>query len=293
MAAPRRMPPPMDSAEDVRQLNRQYVIGLLCMVALIVAFPIYNAGEPSRRARALAEMQRQNVGLGRTTFRQHCASCHGDDARGGRGAPTLASREFLAAVTDRQMHWLISGGVPGSVMPAYDLDLGGPFTAQEIARVVTYLRSLEEGAPSVAGWFKGAPAPLRVVTQPAGRGRGAVGRPLGDETRGAGRGRDGGGDSARSFEQSRDAVAEIFGTRCAACHGARGEGSPIAPSVHPLRALIADSSARVYAIVAGGVPGTAMLAFATTNGGQLDETAIRALVAWMREAKPAPPPVRR
>jgi mono/diheme cytochrome c family protein len=292
VATPRRTPRPLDSPDDVRQLDRWYLVGLVCMLALIVAFPLYNAGEPSRRADAQKEMAESNVSIGRTMFAQHCSSCHGDEARGGRGAPTLAAREFLGSVTDKQLHWLISGGIPGTIMSAYDIDLGGPFTAQEIARLAAYLRSMEPGAPSVQGWFKGNPAPPRRRESGDDHGRGAGttpddrGKRDDRDERDDGRGarRDGQSpDSAESADVARVNVMEVYATRCSACHGAQGEGSAIAPSVRPLRAALVARPEQVNVIVARGVAGTSMAAFATKHGGPLDETTIRALVAWMRE----------
>ncbi|MCU0625977.1 MAG: cytochrome c [Gemmatimonadaceae bacterium] len=154
-----RTPEPLDTASDARALDRWYVLGLACMAILVLGFPLYRWGEPSRREAARVAVARENVALGRDAFARHCAACHGDEGRGGRGMPTLAAREFLAATSDRQLHWLIAGGVPGSAMSAWDMDLGGPFTGQEITRLVAYLRSLEATAPSVPGWRSGAPAP--------------------------------------------------------------------------------------------------------------------------------------
>ncbi|MCC7054334.1 MAG: cytochrome c [Gemmatimonadaceae bacterium] len=289
MPVTHRAPRPLDSPDDARALDRWHVAGLLCMLALILAFPVYNLGEPARRARAQEEMARANVRLGRTMFAQHCASCHGDEARGGRGSPTLAAREFLGSVSDRQLHWLISGGIPGSVMSAYDIDLGGPFTAQEIARLAAYLRSLEAGAPSVSGWFTGALAPPRsVAAAHAGKSGGGEGR---GERRGQagnddapGRGR----DSLAPTVLASAGVAEVYATRCAMCHGVRGEGTAIAPVLRPMRAPLVAEPDLAYRKITHGVPGTAMGAFSTKQGGALDETAIRALVAWMREATPPP-----
>jgi mono/diheme cytochrome c family protein len=150
-------PKRLDTPDDERSLDRHYLLGLVCMAVLILAFPIYKTSEPRRRARTTDAMRQENVALGAKMFAQHCSACHGDQARGGRGKPTLASRQFLGSVSDQQLHWLISGGVPGTAMSPYDMDLGGPFTPQEIARLVAYLRSLEPNAPSVPGWFGGEP----------------------------------------------------------------------------------------------------------------------------------------
>ncbi|MDZ7630243.1 MAG: c-type cytochrome [Gemmatimonadaceae bacterium] len=299
MPLPRRTPRTLDSPEEARQLDRWYIAGLLCMLALIVAFPLYNAGEPARRADAQATMKAENVAIGRTMFAQHCASCHGDEARGGRGAPTLRAREFLGSVSDKQLHWLISGGIPGSIMSAYDIDLGGPFTAQEIARLAAYVRSLEPGAPSVQGWYKGTPAPPRREAKKASgdERRSDGGRPHDDGRNDArpaeGKGTEHGPDSAESAEVARVNVTEVFATRCAACHGTEGQGSPIAPAVRPVRAPLAQRPDQLYTIVARGVSGTAMAGFSASHGGTLDDTTIRALVAWMMLPKEPVAPLQR
>jgi mono/diheme cytochrome c family protein len=289
----RPTPRPLDSPEEARQLDRYYMIGLVCMLALIVAFPAYKMGEPARREATQEAMRAENIAIGETMFAQHCASCHGDDARGGRGFPTLGAKEFLTSVSDRQLQWLISGGIPGSPMTAYDIDLGGPFTSQEIARLVAYLRSMEEGAPSVAGWYKGEAAPPRERRVHRGGGddrareRDAdthVDRPAlaSDSLRGSRQG-DVAVGGYRELEQ-------VFASRCAACHGAVGEGTPIAKRVRPLSDVLAANPDSAFGVIARGVAGTAMMPFGKAHGGPLDETTIRALVEWFRQAPPSPSP---
>jgi mono/diheme cytochrome c family protein len=283
----RPTPRPLDTPELERALDRYYLVGLVCMAALIIAFPIYKLGEPARRARTLEAMQAENITIGKTMFAQHCAACHGDEARGGRGFPTLGAREFLESVTDRQLHWLVAGGIPGSAMVAYDLDLGGPFTAQEIARVVSYLRSLEEEAPSVSGWYRGELAPPRELPSRATPPGDAVAQADTESAPAPAAVAAVPGLPADTAEQRAVATAEVervYASRCAACHGAAGEGTPIAPAVRPLAAMLAANPDSVYAIVARGVAGTAMMPFAVERGGQLEATTIRSLVAWMRAA---------
>jgi mono/diheme cytochrome c family protein len=261
------------------------MVGLACMALLIVAFPLYKLGEPARRERTRAAMHEENVTQGKALFAQHCAACHGDEARGGRGFPTLGAREFLESVSDRQLHWLVSGGIPGSAMVAYDLDLGGPFTAQEITRVVTYLRSLEEGAPSVPGWYKGAAAPPRAIATGDSAPAPVAGAPTAlpsAEIPGQP------ADSAERAEVAEAKQQRTYASYCAACHGPNGEGTPIAPQVRPLRAALGANPDSAYTLIARGVAGTAMMAFAKERGGQLDATTLRALVEWLRGRPTAP-----
>lgn len=270
-------PTPLDTPEESRALDRHYMVGLLCMLVLIVAFPLYKLSEPERRERTQEAMREENIALGGAMFAQHCAACHGDNAAGGRGFPTLGSKEFLASVSDRQLQWLISGGVPGTAMTAYDMDLGGPFTAQEILRIVTYLRSMEEHAPSVPGWFKGAAAPHRREREAASERRDTSTTDH-DDAR-----------ERRAQEHvDLDAApsATVFAARCAACHGVNAEGSPIAPAIPTITAQRLDS---VVAKISAGVPGTAMMPFATSRGGPLDDATIQALVGWLqRKQEPSP-----
>lgn len=72
---------------------RWLVLGsLLTVVAAPVAC---RSGGPRFDADAMSSMVRTQVKLGADLYRQHCASCHGDDARGTHRAPALAGRGAL------------------------------------------------------------------------------------------------------------------------------------------------------------------------------------------------------
>ncbi len=264
-------PSPLDTPEDERSLERYLIVGLVLMILLVVAFPFYRATEPQRRARAFEEMERQNVDLGRQAYALHCAACHGEAGRGGRGMPTLAAKEFLGDVSDAQLRWLVAGGIPGTTMSAYDLDLGGPFTAQEIDRVVAYLRSLEAEATSVPDWWAGASAPVvaaRSIDEAV-----AAGHPAAAE-------RAQSGGDAFAAETAATARAN-YQTYCPACHGAAGEGTPIAPAVRPPRPPLDEDFDALVASIGRGRPGTAMAGFDRAVGGPLEADAILELARWL------------
>jgi mono/diheme cytochrome c family protein len=140
-----------------RSLDRYYAWGLVFMVVLIAAFPIYRIREPHLRADAKASQLTTYTKSGADLFAQNCASCHGAAATGGT-APTLNSQQFLKETADPQIALLIAGGVSGSSMPAWSLDYGGPLTDEQIGQLVTYLRSLAPNAPSIPDWRTGAKA---------------------------------------------------------------------------------------------------------------------------------------
>jgi len=125
--------------------------GILLLVLFVAAFPAYRAGEPTRRAQALAEYQTGLASQGQNLYKESCSQCHGIDGSGGMG-PALNSQQFLLAVDNRQIADLIATGSPGTLMAPYAADFGGSLTSAQIGSIVTYLRSQEEDAPDVPEW---------------------------------------------------------------------------------------------------------------------------------------------
>jgi mono/diheme cytochrome c family protein len=81
--------------------------------------------------------------------------------------------------------------------------------------------------------------------------------------------------------------AALWGANCAGCHGADGTLGAGPPLASPVYLAIASDDA-IRAAIAKGVQGTAMPAFAISEGGTLTDDQITAVVAGMRErwAKP-------
>ena len=74
---------------------------------------------------------------GALLFAQHCASCHGEDARGKDNKPDLHS-EHVAAATPGQLYWLLTNGSLKNGMPSWSR-----LSEQQRWAVVTYLKSLD------------------------------------------------------------------------------------------------------------------------------------------------------
>jgi len=157
MPEPRDKPREFEPAWLQKSLDRYYTWGLIFMAVLLVAFPLYRIREPGLRADAKAARQHEYVTLGSGLFSSQCASCHGANGTGGT-APTLNSKQFLASATDEQTALLISGGVSGTSMSAWDIDFGGSLTSEQILQIAIFLRTLEPAAPSVPDWRRGAKA---------------------------------------------------------------------------------------------------------------------------------------
>ncbi|HKZ28915.1 MAG TPA: c-type cytochrome [Acidimicrobiia bacterium] len=148
--------PPDPALEE--STNKWMRWGLILMVIMVLAFPVYRLIEPDRRADAAESRVTELAAQGEELFALTCSGCHGQEGGGGATAPTLDSKEFLESAADDQIRSLIATGVPGSEMSPYSLDFGGPFTQEQIVALATYLRSHEADAPSVPDWREGVPA---------------------------------------------------------------------------------------------------------------------------------------
>jgi mono/diheme cytochrome c family protein len=155
MPRERPAPPPFEPEWLERSLNRYLTWGLVFMVVLLAGFVAYRVREPSLRRSATRAQTSSYTAIGSQLFAANCAQCHGQHASGG-SAPTLDSTQFLKGTSDDQIFALVSGGVSGTEMPAWSLDYGGTFTAEQVRQVITYLRSLESHAPSVPNWRQGS-----------------------------------------------------------------------------------------------------------------------------------------
>lgn len=75
--------------------------------------------------------------------------------------------------------------------------------------------------------------------------------------------------------------ASLYGENCAACHGAMGENGPATDLANPAYQALVDD-ATVHNVIAKGMPGTLMPAFARSAGGTLTDKQIDVLVTGMR-----------
>lgn len=76
---------------------------------------------------------------GRILFVEHCAQCHGEDALGRRGHPSLRSTRIERA-TDGELAWILRNGYVRKGMPSWSR-----MPEPERWQIIAYLRSLPRG----------------------------------------------------------------------------------------------------------------------------------------------------
>ncbi|MDR3740586.1 MAG: c-type cytochrome [Terracidiphilus sp.] len=80
--------------------------------------------------------QAEATAAGKLLFTENCAKCHGDDALGRRGRPSLRT-ERIAQATDGELAWLLKNGSAWKGMPSWST-----LPEPERWQIIAYLRSL-------------------------------------------------------------------------------------------------------------------------------------------------------
>jgi mono/diheme cytochrome c family protein len=161
-APPSRRPGPTDEALEGRLLENYQIAGVALTVFLAVLLPFLYLREPARMRAASAKEQTESVRLGKATFEQFCARCHGNDAQGGtvkrfvapgvknakpQDYPAPNLHEIYARHPDEDVATVawdtIQKGRPGTPMPTWGVRYGGPMNDQQITDLVNYLLSIQ------------------------------------------------------------------------------------------------------------------------------------------------------
>jgi mono/diheme cytochrome c family protein len=160
-APPSRRPGPDDEALEGPLLERYQVAGVALTVFLAILLPFLYLREPARQRAAAEKEQTESVRLGKATFEEFCARCHGDQAEGGtveryvtpgvKGAkPTDVEAPDLREIHSRHpedpgaVAWeTIQKGRPPTPMPTWGVRYGGPMNDQQITDIVNYLLSIQ------------------------------------------------------------------------------------------------------------------------------------------------------
>lgn len=93
------------------------------------------------------------------------------------------------------------------------------------------------------------------------------------------------GSRAEARETHSESLAaqgrELWSVNCAACHGADGEGG-VGPALNSTQFLTSARDDQIRALIAVGVPGSQMNAYAIDYGGPLTSEQIEALTVYLR-----------
>lgn len=161
-----------DETLEGPKLDRALSLGLLTLVVLAVGLPLYWVMEPGRQENAAGDFGRKfrergehlYAAAGENPQALNCAGCHGG-LEGGVVpdyvltqpdgsvdvvdwlAPQLGS--VLLRYSREEVRYILVYGRPGTPMPAWGVDGGGPLNDQQIQNLVDYLDTHQFSAEEV------------------------------------------------------------------------------------------------------------------------------------------------
>jgi cytochrome c oxidase cbb3-type subunit 3 len=93
---------------------------------------------------------KQAVETGHRLFLNHCALCHGSDAKGNPGYPNLTDNDWLYGGTPEAIETTINKGRKATGMMAWQTQLGGEAEVKNVAQYVLSLSGREHDASAAA-----------------------------------------------------------------------------------------------------------------------------------------------
>ena len=165
--APNRKPYYDDEGLEGPRLTSALRWALLLLGVSAIGLPLYWLAEPSRMEGAEQTFDTIFVNRGARLFATteeggyNCAGCHGPEGVGGTAPPftlTDADGEFVSQViwrapaidtvflrySEEEIRDILTYGRPGTPMPAWGVDGGGPLTVQQIDELIAYLGSIQK-----------------------------------------------------------------------------------------------------------------------------------------------------
>lgn len=225
--------------------------------------------------------------LGVATYMEWCTRCHGLLGEG-VDAPPLRNSQYIQTAGPAAIYATIAAGRPGTAMPAWLTDEGGPLNTSNIHNLVAYLATLQNVTPATP---EPSPTPEPTETPPP---PGAP-QPTQEPARPS---YPGGPGPAASIHGNPGAGKPEFGRYCSACHGPQGVlGLPNpdsddeqVPELNPIDPTIASSDPAVFSsnadlfvehgsIPSGPSPLIMMPPFGDSN--MLSQTQIADIIAYV------------
>jgi cytochrome c oxidase cbb3-type subunit 3 len=227
---------------------------LSSLIAVLMLCAAGCANLPGKPAESAIPLDPDKVTDFETLFGSNCSGCHGPQGQNG-AALDIADPVYLAIADEATIKKVVTSGIAGTSMPAFAKSAGGMLTDEQVATIVSGLRSRYAKPDTLAG-----------IAAP----------PYADD---------------KSGDAKRGVV--VYATFCASCHGADGKGGAKGSAIvdGTFLALLTDQELRTMVIVGradlgapdwrGDVPGRPMTSQEISD-----------VVAWLgsqRQAFPGSP----
>lgn len=143
-------------------MEKRIAIGLVLTLMTVVLLGIYTFTQNQRMQGFQEKLQEEAAVRGAITYLATCTNCHGPKGEGGVG-PALRN----TSLDEAALIQVVSKGRPGTLMPSWSTDEGGPLKKPQIEDLATFIKhwkdeALEKAlahAPAAASPAPGIAAP--------------------------------------------------------------------------------------------------------------------------------------
>ena len=125
-------------------MNKYYAIGMVALLVVVAALPVYAYLEPYRLTAAQDSLRRQFVAEGATLYVDNCIHCHGATGEGVGPMPPL-NNPALASANHDIIYDTIAHSPHGTAMSAWHLDEGGALSSFQVEGLVTLIMDADWG----------------------------------------------------------------------------------------------------------------------------------------------------
>lgn len=238
-------------------MRQHHLIGFSAALILTTALGLYMAFEPTRQTQAQQDLLTHQVSEGQVLYAEDCAICHGASGEGLGANPPLDS-DGLRDMDYDTLYKVIARGRYNTAMPAWSVTDDGPLNDAQIEALIAQIQH--------GDWLETRAVVVDLGLEP----RAPISVTVPIEALSAIAALPGGAQLA--------AGVETYAAECVACHGADGQGTPLAVALNT-EAIRADRGAdQLTSAITNGVAGTVMPAWS----GTLPSDQIRDLVALIQ-----------
>ncbi|MEN8241509.1 MAG: c-type cytochrome [Chloroflexota bacterium] len=214
-------------------------LSLLSMGVILLVIPIYALYEPQIQAEKKDEFHISSVVSATDIYATNCAVCHGASGEGISTNPPLNS-DAIRSMPEDELIKVISRGRYETQMGAWAVEEGGILSLTQIKDMVTFVQYANWEYVDQRVAELGLTPPEMIEFEVSEEMLSVVSSLPGGENLGLG--------------------LVVYAENCAACHGANGSGTVIAPAIDSVD-LRAKSSEELFELVSTGVPATLMAAW--------------------------------
>jgi mono/diheme cytochrome c family protein len=141
-----------DSVLEGPRLGKMLVWSLASTIFITAFLTIYFVVEPFRATAYGERFLEQSIARGEVEFTSadaaNCAECHGPRGEGGFAAtdtswPAPPLNNIFARYTQTEIQRIVEAGRPGTPMPEWGLEFGGPLNEQKIEDLMNFMASIQ------------------------------------------------------------------------------------------------------------------------------------------------------